>query len=116
MTSLAQQYLDLREKLYSTSRAYQDDILDEMDTIWYRFSKEEITEIEAYIQANPKRPDCGDSSCLYATNRGGMRTNGGCKCDACPSCDAYIRSKKLEHVARHRSWCPKQGWIPLHHR
>lgn len=24
--------------------------------------------------------DCGDSSCRYAVNRGGMRTNGGCRC------------------------------------
>lgn len=25
--------------------------------------------------------DCGDNSCEYATNRGGMRTNGGCRCE-----------------------------------
>ncbi len=24
--------------------------------------------------------DCGDSSCRYAVKRGGMRTNGGCRC------------------------------------
>lgn len=24
--------------------------------------------------------DCGDNSCYYATNKGGMRTNGGCRC------------------------------------
>ena len=24
--------------------------------------------------------DCGDNSCRFATNRGGMRTNGGCRC------------------------------------
>jgi hypothetical protein len=24
--------------------------------------------------------DCGDNSCLFATNKGGMRTNGGCRC------------------------------------
>lgn len=24
--------------------------------------------------------DCGDSSCRYAIRRGGMRTNGGCRC------------------------------------
>lgn len=24
--------------------------------------------------------DCGDNSCLFATRRGGMRTNGGCRC------------------------------------
>lgn len=24
--------------------------------------------------------DCGDNSCLFALNRSGMRTNGGCRC------------------------------------
>lgn len=24
--------------------------------------------------------DCGDNSCLFATKKGGMRTNGGCRC------------------------------------
>ncbi len=24
--------------------------------------------------------DCGDNSCAYAVKRGGMRTNGGCRC------------------------------------
>lgn len=28
-----------------------------------------------------KRPDCGDNSCIYAASRGGMRTNGGCRCN-----------------------------------
>jgi len=28
----------------------------------------------------PFNLDCGDSSCRYAINRGGMRTNGGCRC------------------------------------
>lgn len=26
------------------------------------------------------RIDCGDSSCIFATSRSGMRTNGGCRC------------------------------------
>ena len=33
--------------------------------------------------AQPGEPldmDCGDSSCMFATVRGGMRTNGGCRC------------------------------------
>ncbi len=25
-------------------------------------------------------PDCGDSSCYFAVGKGGMRTNGGCRC------------------------------------
>ncbi len=24
--------------------------------------------------------DCGDNSCLFAERKGGMRTNGGCRC------------------------------------
>ena len=24
--------------------------------------------------------DCGDNSCLFAPSKGGMRTNGGCRC------------------------------------
>jgi hypothetical protein len=24
--------------------------------------------------------DCGDNSCVFATTKGGMRTNGGCRC------------------------------------
>ena len=24
--------------------------------------------------------DCGDTSCLFASKKGGMRTNGGCRC------------------------------------
>lgn len=24
--------------------------------------------------------DCGDNSCYFATQKGGMRTNGGCRC------------------------------------
>ncbi len=24
--------------------------------------------------------DCGDSSCIFAFKKGGMRTNGGCRC------------------------------------
>jgi hypothetical protein len=25
--------------------------------------------------------DCGDQSCMYACQKTGMRTNGGCRCD-----------------------------------
>lgn len=35
--------------------------------------------------------DCGDSSCLFARNKTGMRTNGGCRCDF-PSSDYRRRS------------------------
>lgn len=56
-------------------------------------------------------PDCGDNSCRYATQRGGMRTNGGCRCDQCPSCGAPIRTTRP-----HRAWCPTPKWVPEHQR
>jgi hypothetical protein len=57
-------------------------------------------------------PDCGDNSCLYATKRTGMRTNAGCRCDACPVCGIYIRPP---HMRPHREWCSQPEWIPEHH-
>jgi hypothetical protein len=32
------------------------------------------------MRAYEESADCGDNSCLYAKNKGGMRTNGGCRC------------------------------------
>lgn len=55
-------------------------------------------------------PDCGDNSCLYAVNRGGMRTNGGCRCDCCEACGVPIRSGR-----QHRTWCSTPEWVPAHH-
>jgi hypothetical protein len=42
-----------------------------------RLSEERLREIE---RAADDGPDCGDNSCRFATKRGGMRTNGGCRC------------------------------------
>ena len=56
-------------------------------------------------------PDCGDNSCRYAPQHGGMRTNGGCRCDQCPECGAHIRVSR-----RHRAWCPTPEWVPEHQR
>ena len=53
--------------------------------------------------------DCGDNSCKYATKKGGMRTNGGCRCDCCPTCGQFI--SKLNIKAReHRPWCTTPEW------
>lgn len=38
--------------------------------------------------------DCGDNSCAFATPRGGMRTNGGCRC----------LSKLQIHAADAKGW------------
>jgi hypothetical protein len=50
--------------------------------------------------------DCGDSGCKYAKRRGGMRTNGGCRCDECPYCGVHL-SGIIPRA--HRSWCT---WLP----
>lgn len=39
--------------------------------------------------------DCGDNSCYFATKRGGMRTNGGCRC-----LEAFGFSKHLVKAVR----------------
>jgi hypothetical protein len=40
--------------------------------------------------------DCGDSSCRFAVKRGGMRTNGGCRC---LSGRAMMTAPPLERLA-----------------
>jgi hypothetical protein len=51
--------------------------------------------------------DCGDNSCRYkARGRGGMRTNGGCRCDHCPYCGANVRPVPgMNPDDPHRDWC-----------
>jgi hypothetical protein len=58
-------------------------------------------------------PDCGDNSCLYSGRKGGQRTNGGCGCDRCPTCNASIRPNRSPQT--HRKWCTQQDWIPEHY-
>lgn len=58
-------------------------------------------------------PDCGSNSCLYATNKGGMRTNGGCRCDRCPVCGRYVWPKRQ---VNHYDWCTQKDWMPEHYR
>lgn len=57
--------------------------------------------------------DCGDNSCLYAKKKTGMRTNGGCSCDECPTCGGHVRPGRPR---THYKWCPNQDWVPEHHR
>ncbi len=60
-----------------------------------------------------KLPDCGDNSCRYSGNKGGMRTNGGCRCDECPECGGQVRPKR---PVGHRSYCTQKDWVPEHLR
>src|SRR5271166_4560138 len=39
-----------------------------------------MTKEEMRARLKSEAPDCGDNSCQFATSRGGMRTNGGCRC------------------------------------
>lgn len=44
--------------------------------------------------------DCGDSSCLFAKNKGGMRTNGGCRClNGRPNYGFHILSNNFDKIA-----------------
>ena len=56
--------------------------------------------------------DCGDNSCLFAEHKGGMRTNGGCRCDlaaavgratilanALNRLEPLLRSNRIAHVS-----------------
>lgn len=38
------------------------------------------TSPERLIKLSKLELDCGDNSCSFAKNKGGMRTNGGCRC------------------------------------
>ncbi len=43
--------------------------------------------------------DCGDNSCLFAKKRGGMRTNGGCRCTRNPGFSSRFK-KILDHCEK----------------
>ncbi len=53
---------------------------------------------------------CTDGNCVYRTDRGGMSTNGGCRCRHCPQCGGpyLVFAAKV----RHRDWCPTPEWMP----
>ncbi len=40
----------------------------------------ELETLRAAIEAAREYLDCGDNSCRFALRKGGMRTNGGCRC------------------------------------
>jgi hypothetical protein len=47
-------------------------------------------------------PDCGDNSCIFSSGRGGMRTNGGCRCFE--GLEGVGTRKQLNHMARVVRW------------
>ena len=46
--------------------------------------------------------DCGDNSCKYASQRGGMRTNGGCRCSRNNGKDVEFFLSQNYHAALKR--------------
>ena len=40
----------------------------------------DLENLRAAIEAAREYLDCGDNSCRFALRKGGMRTNGGCRC------------------------------------
>lgn len=55
--------------------------------------------------------DCGDGACKYAPKKMGMRTNGGCVCDECPTCGVHFTEARKAHTF-HRVWCGDEEWKP----
>ena len=51
---------------------------------------------------------CTDGNCPYRTERGGLVTNGGCKCRKCPACGGVYISTGV----RHSPDCPMPEWTP----
>lgn len=57
--------------------------------------------------------DCGDSLCRYAVERTGQRTNGGCRCDACPGCGRRLGPPGLPSSQEHAyDRCATPRWEP----
>jgi hypothetical protein len=56
--------------------------------------------VEEKIMTDPSKSpvDCGDNSCLAAHPKGGMRTNGGCRCFQ--ATHSYQESKEMSLRAR----------------
>jgi hypothetical protein len=54
----------------------------------------EIIERLLEIESSLTTPDCGDNSCDFATDKSGMRTNGGCRCGQTRS-NLYFRKLHL---------------------
>ena len=69
----------------------------DFDDLWRRASdlaNERVREaLERSGLQKLQPPDCGDNSCYFAKERGGMRTNGGCRC-------SQNHPKEVERYAR----------------
>lgn len=63
------------------------------------------------MMADVKPLDCGDNSCLFALERTGMRTNGGCRClqELHLSTVQRINLERRIRASMHGAW--RQGQI-----
>lgn len=76
----------------------------------------DLETIRSAIEAARKYLDCGDNSCWFALRKGGMRTNGGCRCLERPFAAASLAAmwKAAVAVAERMTWhtiatAPKDG-------
>ena len=68
---------------------------------------EDAFELAEALNEYDERLDCGDNSCLFASHKGGMRTNGGCRCVDRPGVKSALALivKLSRKVAAH---CPNR--------
>ena len=68
----------------------------------------ELAELENLrIAVQNLNMDCGDNSCNYAKKKGGMRTNGGCRC--LQDVDPHMKRVNIERVLRFAIRLEKAG-------
>ena len=75
--------LDTIKQLFENTYEVSSTIKFPKTPSWYQkvAAQEAEAEKENLLnQALNESPDCGDNSCRYAVTKGGMRTNGGCRC------------------------------------
>ena len=68
----------------------------------------DLETLRAAIEAAREHIDCGDNSCRFALRKGGMRTNGGCRCIDRPMVAASLAAvwKAAVAVAERMTWRP----------
>ena len=68
-----------RNKLYRDECRYLSDKLRDLRA-QLDVANKRVADIDAAVAAIRERCDCGVNSCMFASPRTGMRTNGGCRC------------------------------------
>ena len=68
----------------------------------------DLETLRSAIEAAREYLDCGDNSCRFALRKGGMRTNGGCRCFDRPRTARSLAAvwKAAVAVAERMTWKP----------